>query len=452
MKREVIMLFTVVFLLVGAFGCSNDSHETPNIRVEGENTVIRVKILDATKTMTRAAGTATEPATTDEKEITGDVTILVYDADNNLEKTHADEITNGESTQFTIQSGKKHIYVVANQTVGGTTGVKAENTAGAYERQNMDAAISGDPEALSIASNSGFIIGTLWGEEVDIASGGTEDEPIEITLEIGRAAAKAKLHSVQKGTTSNMAGQFTNPHYRIGSIATEYYHVGQYEGTTVPPEDDHGKVTSAVHTQPWYETNPESETQNTVFTNYEQWMGVTALPTEGNPLTNFFYVTENTTALDQQSLQYYGNTTYVQLRTVYIPDPDEVLDVNNLSETVTIAEGETFWVVTIDKVNYLVGNYGAATEETQATITATKQYPNGMNYHKFPIRDKSESDPEKMNAVLRNHYYEIAVNSIKDLGEPGEEVDPWIPITTETNVEATITILPWSKISQGEDL
>lgn len=456
MKKEVITYLFSVFLFTSTIGCSNDSHENGGIEIEGESTVVSIKLSDASNTITRAAGNETEAATGDETIIEGKVTILVYDKDDNLELKHTiDNLPNDKKAQFTVKSGRKYFYVVANQVVNetGTTGVIAQKNKMSFERQEMNVSLSDPAEVLSITSGRGnYVIGTLWGQPVDIEAGGTETNPKKITLEIGRAAAKVKLHSVEKGTNSNMDGEFTLPNYRLGSIPQKYYHVGQYAGLIAPPNSNHGKVSSAVHQEPWYQNNPGSGTQNSLFTNYKQWVEVTKLPAStGDPLTEFFYAVENTTALDQQSNQYYGNTTYIQLETVYVPTDEELLDVNDLSSTVT-RKGATFWVVTIDKLNYLVGNYDDATAETITQITEVKEYKDGKNYHKFPVRDKSESDPEKMHTVLRNHYYEITVNSIKDLGEPTDKVDPWEPITTETVIEAEIKVIPWSKITQGEDL
>ncbi|MCD8261383.1 MAG: Mfa1 fimbrilin C-terminal domain-containing protein [Bacteroides sp.] len=74
-------------------------------------------------------------------------------------------------------------------------------------------------------------------------------------------------------------------------------------------------------------------------------------------------------------------------------------------------------------------------------------------YYKFPVRDPRETGTERQCCVIRNHYYEINVNNIFNLGEPTDEVDLELPIDeTDTDVQIEVKVLEWFKVVQGEDL
>lgn len=452
MNKKISTLILGAFALVGLYGCSNHSDEpnVPPIDATGENTIVELRVADE-RTMTRAAGTEEENATTDEKAITGTVSILVYNNNGDRETTHTATIADGGTTKFTIKSGQKYFYVVANQDlVTVSPGVIALNRRLDFERQVLNVTFGGTNSDIPSITDPKFIIGTLWGQSVYVPQGGTDANPIKVTLNVGRASAKIKLKSVEKGANSNMLGEFENPFYRLGSIPKTYFHVGQYQGSIVPPSTGHGLVTSAVHTESWGSNVGGNPVQNTAFTNYAVWKNVTAAPT-----TNFFYGVENTTALDQQKDQYYGNTTYVQLRTKYTPAASEMFDADDLSQNFVPAGGwdGTFYVVVmLNGDRYICPNFDPATHSTMVGLDYALKYTEGLNYHKFPIRDQKETDPEQIHTVLRNHYYDVAVTSIKNLGDWDEKVDPSEPITGDTEVLAEIKVLEWSKITQNEDL
>lgn len=437
------------FALLGIWGCVTDGTRSSTI-VQGEDTIVELKLV-MHNPISRAAGDVTEPADDDEKAISGDISILVYNSGGNLELVHTmvDPTVNGFEDIIKVKSGLKYFYVMANQDIVATPpGPQALTGRKAFEIQKLSAEISAAPDEILSITTPYFVMGTLWGSPMSVKSGGTVTDPVPITLEIGRASAKVKLYEVSKGT-SNMKGRFEEPNYRLGSVPNIYYHVGQYDdsGTDpkMPPETGHGKVTSAVHDEGWGTTgNPN--VQNDKFGNYTEFISVSDLTVK--PLTNCFYAVENTTASDADGLQYYGNTTYVQLRTTYIPHEDEVVDMVTLEKTAMPEGQKTFYVVTIGNIDYIVPEIKYR-EDYDGT---PKVYENGWNYHKFPIRDTSEDDPERVHAVLRNHYYEVKVTAIRNLGEPTDYVDPSEPITEDTIIKVEIDILDWSKISQSEEL
>lgn len=445
MKKTIAKCMLGAFAGLCLWGCTNDSREEIDPGIPEEDVMVKVTF-KLSNAITRAAGGNWEGAEDAEKAIPDGLSILVFNSKNTLEDTHdiTGPITDGQEETIKVKTGLKYFYVVANQDFVTTPpGLMKITSRKGFETQLLAATISAVPSEILSITTPDFVIGTLWGKPVTVSK---QDPPMELPLDIGRAAAKVKLHNVVKGTNSNMAGDFEDPYYRLGSVPNIYYHVGQYDDSganpIMPPLANHGSVTSAVHNEGWGTTGTPNM-QNNKFGNYSGFVSVTAL---ASPLTDCFYAVENTTALDNGGLQYYGNTTYVQLRTKYVPHEDEVVDINTLEKTALT--GETFYVVTINNRDYIVPDLaGKDPEDVNA-----RMYEDGLNYHKFPIKDVSETDPERMHAVLRNHYYEIDVRSIKNLGEPSGEVDPSEPIAETVDVDVTINILDWSKISQSEDL
>lgn len=426
-------------------GCTNEKVECcgnpGDSDIPAEESYARLTIINGTRG--RAAGGATQNTEGTESNIAGTVKVVIFKApEGSFEKEYDLNCIGGVTDQFTISPGEKYIYVFSNNpALSAASGYR-----GTYERKILqDAFATAD---LPDIANNDFFIGTLWGKSVTVDDGGTVDTPVNIPLEIGRIAAKVKLGSIKKGDNSNMEGEFLTPEYRLGSVPRNYFLVGQHEGTIAPPQTGHGKVISAVHEESW-ENSSDPGKQNPVFTNYQGYKAVSQPTT---PLTDFFYTIENTTKLDQQNHQYYGNTTYIQLKTQYEPTDAEIRSHQDISQAGSRNPDGTFYTIVIGGERYIVDDDPASTLQPDAG-TEIKHYDKGLNYHKFAIRDKDErTDMEKQYSVIRNHYYEVAVTGIKDLGDPSEIVKPGEIIPQETTVTITVTVLPWSKIIQEEEI
>ena len=78
----------------------------------------------------------------------------------------------------------------------------------------------------------------------------------------------------------------------------------------------------------------------------------------------------------------------------------------------------------------------------------------GKSYYFVDIQDVTAPDGFK-SGVVRNHYYDITVNSIKGLGVPvpddNADIDPETLTEEHYNVAATINILQWRIVEQSVD-
>lgn len=454
MKTERIYLGLLLLLAVLFAGCSEEtlgSDTGPETGGGEEQEVsLQLKVFDE-KGGVKAHGTRAMEG--EEGTINGNVLVFVYNDKNQLEYNEALSPNDDDAVTFKIKTGKKFLYVFANPIAGKTIEAKPDRSD--FERQVIEVAINND---LPDLAGTSFLMGNLWGpEEISVAKP-VKTGDNEFTVDIGRLAAKVKLKKVvgDNTTYSNMRGKFIKPQYTIGSIPKKTFLVGQFlipqgGSLVLPPAAKHSVVESAVHNQP--ATESDKTTQNPVFTNY-----TTFIPVDpgGDPdKTNPYYVVENTTALDatDNDNQYYGNTTYIRLKTVYVPDASEVYkaDLSGLYDKPINQEGQTFYSCIYQNRRYLTIERPNHPDIDDDNIY---EYEDGINHHFFPIMDNNQEDDLTIYSVLRNHYYEVDVTGIKDLGvgKKIEKEDPWIPIKKTVEVLVTVNVIDWSTISQSTEI
>lgn len=313
-----------------------------------------------------------------------------------------------------------------------------------FIREVMEATL--DASDVLNLTKPDFLMGTLWSEKIEAPVGGEPGAPKNVPLTIGRFVSKVTLNGVEKGS-GTMLGTFSTPMYRLGTISKKIFLVGNNdEALPTPPAGGHGIVTSAVHDAPYYTGISDPNFQQYTAT----WKSVSSSDPES------FYAVENTTAPDGSGNQYYGNTSYIQIRTVYTSTVAEVYKVDDLALKGSFT-GPTFYTANListgarlifeDDPRTAAGN----DPDDDIDQNSIEVYTDGLNYHEFPIHDNEAGlPPVKRNAVLRNHSYRYTVTSIADLGRPGEIVPPEKPIPTETTLEIEVTISPWSKIENTD--
>ncbi|MDH6316887.1 sorbitol-specific phosphotransferase system component IIA [Parabacteroides sp. PF5-5] len=460
MRKTFKFFMCAAIVAAGFTACSSEEGTAPEI-TQGEDNYSSLIVRDSKPA---TYGTVdTDPAVTEENLASADnLKAFVYNSDVSggltpLEFTTGEsEITftgsspNYNSNKFKLASGDKYFYILANQA--NVTGVGEKASRGLYELQTVSAGFSNytsekvagttsvyrvNPIPANIATDNKFMIGTLWGKATTVPSGGTETTPKDITgLTIGRLAAKINLTEVTAGSATPLGGTFSDATYRLCSVPDAMYLVGQWDGTNEP-----GTNTSAALVKSIYhdEAAGTAGSPNTKFKNYK-WTGAYA-PGKA------YYAVENTTAL-QNGDQYYGNTTYIQLKIKYTPTAT-IYKADGTSGG-TLSNG-TFWVY---NVNGQPRIFAAEPSQSIAGISTTgTKYDKGFMYYSFPVADNSETEAVKKHAVLRNHSYLVKVTEIKNFGSGEEsEVIPETPISTETWVTLEVSVLDWSKIEQDVPL
>ena len=366
-----------------------------------------------------------------------------------------------KSEAFDVTAGNKYFFVFANDPASGGKITAPTATMRMSDFLTQAVTTSNAGGALNIAQDNNFLLGTLWKEMKLAPAGGTGSAPITVNLTIGRLSSKINLTAINYVTSNaNLSGVFSNGKYRLGTLPYKINTVGVHEGTPTPAGNDDVLVTSYVHNVNAFIGTPPSVTFNTAdFIQYAAFKDVLG-DGVGTFNTNIFYTTENTTARDINTGHlYFGNTSYIQIETIYTPALAEVCNPETLAPNQTLG-GATFW--TIEIVNKPVTAAGIAIGANKRIIITNPAsailhqdlnpatllvYTDGKNYHKFAIFDKKETDDVKKFRVLRNHYYEFKVTNFKDLGSHIPDVDPAEPIPTITTIDVQVTVKDWDKVS-----
>lgn len=288
-----------------------------------------VRLLIADHQMIKAkAATGVEDAEKREFEIEGEIDIYIYDQDGLLEFKRKFSLDDESKTEiFYLSSGEKKIYAFANRPAGSYSDPKLGTTVSALQGDMIRNITFGMPvnRPAEIATYGQFALGTLWeGDPAVITGEGTVSSPQRLKINIGRTAAKIRLEHV---STRNklLKGTFGNHFvYTLRSVPTRTYGLGKYDNSTantpgaVPPARGI-RFISAVHEElPLVEELP-----NPVFVDYD-WPDAEVTDNIGEA----YYAVENITkpmvlTTDGEAHLYYGNTTYISLRTHYTPGAED---------------------------------------------------------------------------------------------------------------------------------
>lgn len=426
------LMMAAVGLLAGFASCSSDDDDGGGGVIPGKTGYAELKIIDGIPA-TYASG-ETEPPIAGEIELSTEMEIYIFDEDEKFESLK--QVTYDDATKktssFQVTSGNKYFYVFSNLPQP----IPMPNVGDArVDFEKSIKIITIETDSTSISKRGKFFIGTLYGSETTVAGTGTPAVPEPLSISIGRIASKVNLISVPDNASgSAIKGGFSEKFYRIRSIPEKVYLVGQYQGSTPPPALGVQTI-SAVHEEaPLVGGNP-----NPVFHDYD----FTSTSNINAPM----YTIENTSKKDGTGNIYYGNTSYIQLRVKYTPDAGEVYRIDGSTGGVVPGNG-TFYTGILNSSRHIF----EADPSTNTDVTSIKQYTNGIMYYNFPIKDISEATIELQTSIIRNHYYEVTVKSISNLGENTDLVDPEKPITEEKDVLVEVTVLPWSKITYEIEL
>lgn len=444
MKEKFKYLLMAVLVTVGFTSCNNDNDVEDNggQLVKGKETYAQLRIVqDSPATYGTTAEEA--PITAVETDLATTLAVYIFDENGILEYVNSSlNVTSQITDAFKITSGFKYFYVFSNNPA--ITDPVAGTHRTAFEQQVKDVTFASNN--TSITQNNQFFIGTLWGKLTEVKGDKPAGTTETISLQIGRVGAKVALTEVKNDARGNLKGDFDNnaAEYRLRATPKKYYLVGQYS-VAMPPADG-AVVVSAVHNEGPSDPAPGAgpKDPNPVFVDYT-WANATNI---GGANQKYYYAIENTTAKHATTNEiYFGNTSYLQLKVKYTPDPAELRDAVTGDYNATPAGDGTFYTATVN------GDLFMFNENPQiAGATNPLKYDKGINYYNIPIKDQSESGIVQQCKVLRNHYYNMVVNSISRLGENTDYVDPWTPIKEEKDVNISVSILQWSKISQIEDL
>lgn len=451
--RNIAAILTA--MTVALVGCSKEDPGTDKEKTDGK-AMIQLRV-HTESSSTRAAESDTEEATAEELALATKLFVVVYDGYQDLETyeylsytTGTGGVTNTEI--FTVTTGEKYFFVISDPAgvlSNDYTTYTPPSKLVDFQKQIVTAA-SADALETADASTNKFINATLWPKRQMV-----ETTTTTLNNEIGRIVGKVHLKPFADNNQlpTNMLGTYSAPKYRLGGVALDNLWIGKYEGTIAPPAFGHGQVISASY----------EYSQNTGTTGLQNPKFAIQSTLKTPDASTLHYVNENTTKPDAGGYIYYGNTTYIQFQAIYTPHSSEICKGTDGSAGGTLTDN-TFWT------GYIAGALTIFDSDPRGNNVVdddddVKYYLKGYNMYNFPIRDRKEDATALQCRIIRNHYYEVTINSINHLGEPLSDpddpdpdpdpkpVDPEKPIDViEVELDLEIRVLKWAKVSQGEIL
>lgn len=463
MKTKFMYLAMAVLTAAMFTGCVNEIDEVDGPgNEEGKETYFSLKIFAPTGSATTRGATEDEGGTPVENYLVpANLKMYVFNTAGTFESqfTNSDfdfqDAGNGvwkAQNAVKMMSGDKFVYIFNDPKGLVTPPVNLSNRV-AFEKQEIPVGITGNnPENLtdSIDQTTGeFFMGTLWGKKINIASGHTKDNPGTLSTDIGRVGAKINLRSIKKGV-STLKGDFSEATYRLRTVPNTINLVGQWTnpGTgKVPGEiNAHGiRVFSWAHD--FFYNADDDENITGKYEDYA-WDTEHDLTVDGNANYKPFYTVENTNKIAKA-----GTSTYIQIRIKYTPHKEEVYTDGGVLIPDASTVPATYYTYEVNGTRKIFDKENPL-DVPGIDLTSGLKYTDGIMYYLIYIRDKMEedTDEELYYRVLRNHFYDITVSNITQLGRTDEKVDPWEEPEKPTYMNVEINILKWSKVSDDLDL
>ncbi|WP_163209660.1 Mfa1 family fimbria major subunit [Bacteroides sp. 519] len=329
------------------------------------------------------------------------------------------------------------------------------------------------------------------------------DPKNRVVVPIGRAMGKtvvtmdASKYDV-KNDKGEVLGKIETPEYALANNPDDMYYFpffGTLQRFQTPQWTNFNKTTApqtywpALHAADFGDVSVYGEygvdAINEVF-GYRNVPTKPAHAMSGAEITeSAFYVVENTNEVPT-----YGNATIAQVKTKFVPDAAAWEDAAVtgtfyrvwLQHDATTGDGE---FVTKTKQGFwgsksaIYAAYGVADDAgLKALDMYINEYTDGYCWYMIPLRntylqpndtDKQRNNDAIVYSVMRNHFYDVTVNSITDCGYPGpggknigdpdqpgpgDETDPTDPLDPEGTpfIHVSIEVKDWVWVSQGEDL
>ncbi len=429
MKTKFKFLMVAAVLAVGFSSCSKDDEGSS---LKGEETTMRISI-PIPKTYATHTGT---PA---ESNITS-VSIYIFNNGTMLEKKL--DFVAGNFTQtgnsweltnpITITTGTKSIYVGVNLPAGTdlSTGVQPviTTTAAAISAANNFAMFS-----VNTNSNTSFTV---------------DADPVnnDFSIQVERWASKiAVTKNITNAADSVASGAtFSDLKFCVGNINTKIYPLQKIQsGLIIDPN--------------WatFDSNGSADYDGGDFIN-------NFVDNNSIDHTAFTPLNENGTATDAKVAKYAmentsrdykkGEVTYACVRASFIPKKVATYASSTLTLTDNTATVNPCYVVstTAGETLYFRNGTEAANYAQDNSFSAAVQYTGGYCYYYVWL----DSEIAGMTyPLLRNYFFDLTVKSIKSLGySTPAPTDPDNPIPSNTDIEVTVNIMPWTFIQNNIDL
>lgn len=394
---------------------------------------------------------AAENTQTDEAQV-NNLSLLVFDHNGTLEDVYPFTATGTQKIKTT--AGLKSFVAVANNPAENENGHISwkinETKLADFQKEVIISAAEGETAPkLSIKDNGFLMLNETAVEETMLPVMQPGDEN-KVELMITRLAAKAQLKWQNPLVSPAFTPQAPNNEKITFDPGTfQLANLMQKMQLTTPTEafkkDDEGEGLLL----PWKAEYGTTATNWLVAEQGDVFTGTT---------DKSGYAPENIMFNDQPKM---NEVTCMLVKTVLKLDdvPQENLYVvakfdNNTNLTYKHLEEYISLHIDEDEADKKVGELG---RDNHRVLT----YPGGVMYYRVNLADWQKNDDDidlqKSMSVKRNNFYQVSVTNILQVGWPNPDdlVDPDndLPVVDpRLDLDATISIQPWTVIDQGADL
>lgn len=364
--------------------------------------------------------------------------------------THIVPFDNNTTTK-TVQltTGKKQFFACVNMnTVLASKTITVGMTLDAFKKQ----VFSGMKSQMADATNatSGYWMTNSAAEadapEVNVVESTQEEAAAKnsFTINVGRVVSKLSL--TQSADCEVIGGTLSNIKYTICNIPQSIYLMPVFDGQNYTGTH----LVTPFSKSTWVESS--SSAGQVGASSYFKY------PVDETPValgTNTFMLENASEAVHPMQV------TYLLVEGTWTP-------------TGGGGSGGTFWRVAVydkahDQPDAKLTHYEAGAYNTKEAADAAVggnankkvvEFTNGKCYYRIALQDLSTNpteaakDPVVKYTIRRNSSFKVEISKISGPGtaDPGEVVDPNVPVEADSWMKATVTILPWAVVNQDAQI
>lgn len=408
--------------IVGFASCSNDDEIGGADLGDAVQTMVQVAI-----TQSGPATYATEGATGPEKEVKN-IKLYIFNKNKVLEAV--ENLQTSLTKSFKLTTGMHYFYAALNTP----DGLLAANAVTIGMPMNtFEKVITGEITYGKLTNaTTGFFMTNVDKEPVakDLIKT-TDPTANPVTIKVGRAMAKVNAAFAPLSEIGGGKLDRTTVQYKIRNNPKKMYFMPVYEANVL-------KTPFFADVTPVPESN--------YFPNGEYL-------TMGNSFatTTPSYAVENSNAIPRE-----GNSTHLMIKGKFVPEKSYNKDGGG--EANGAALNGDFWRI----IKGGVFSDKFYREQPTTTVVAggkALKYDGGVCYYALWVADNTQTNATAKYTVKRNNFYKVTITSVSGPGGNSEDGDgdgdggaitePEEELDAETQIQATIEILPWNVIDQS---
>ena len=402
--------------IVGFASCSNDDEIGGADLGDAVSTMVQVAI-----TQSGPATYATEGATLDESKVMS-VTLYIFNKNKVLEAV--ENLQTSLTKSFKLTTGMHYFYAALNVP----SGLLAANAVTIGMPLNTFEKVVAENLAENTLKSSGFLMTNVGAPvERNLIVEATPSAN-KITIKVGRALAKVNAAFAPLSETGGGKLERGTVQYKIRNNPKKMYFMPVYEA-------------NVLKTPFFADVTPVPESNYFHMTSYSSALtsgfGNTAL-----------YTIENSNEIPRQ-----GNSTHLMIQGKFVPE--KLLNADGTGEGPALGTNGEFWRIRKADGTFTDKFYRVKPNTAQIGTGVAFHYDKGVCYYALWVADNLQTNATAKYTVKRNNFYKVTITSVSgpggnsEDGDNGGVTDPEEELDAETQIKATIEILPWNVIDQS---